>query len=164
MSPLVLPWPTASVGDRRVPAQPFRVPIEVLLVEDSPGDAELMVEALAESNLPIRVTVIENGEDALLYLRREGDRHSARRPDLLLLDLHLPRMNGREVLAEIKHDDDLHTMPVIVLTSSDSDEAIGDVYDLRANCCVRKPANLEQYALTVRKIENFWLYQVRLPQ
>jgi len=147
-----------------VPAQPFRVPIEVLLVEDSPGDAELMVEALAESDLPIRVTVIENGEDALLYLRRQGDRRPARRPDLLLLDLHLPRKNGHEVLAEIKHDDDLRTMPVVVLTSFDSDEAIRDAYDLRANCCVRKPSNLEQYALTVRKIETFWLYQVRLPQ
>jgi len=147
-----------------VPAQPFRVPIEVLLVEDSPGDAELMVEALAESNLPMRVTVIENGEDALLYLRRQGDRRPARRPDLLLLDLHLPRMNGHEVLAEIKHDDDLRTIPVIVLTSFDSDEAIRDAYDLRANCCVRKPSNLEQYALTVRKIESFWLCQVRLPQ
>jgi len=147
-----------------VPAQSSRVPIEILLVEDSPGDAELMVEALNESNLSIRVTLIDNGEDALLYLHREGIHRSAIRPDLLLLDLHLPRKNGHEVLADIKQDDDLRMIPVVIMTSFDSEEAIREAYDLHANCCVRKPANLEQYALTVKKIENFWLHQVRLPK
>jgi len=147
-----------------VPEPSSSAPIEVLLVEDSPGDAELMVEALGESALSIRVTVIDNGEDALLYLRRQGVHRSARLPDLLLLDLHLPRKNGFEVLAEIKQDSDLRLMPVVIMTSFDREESIRDAYDLHANCCVRKPSNLEQYARTVKRIEIFWLHQVRLPR
>ncbi len=146
-----------------MPDPPSRVPIEVLLVEDSPSDAELMVEALAESTLPLHVTVIDNGEDALLYLQRQEPYRSARRPDLLLLDLHLPRKNGFEVLAEIKQDAALRRMPVVIMTSFDNEESVRTVYDLHANCCVRKPSNLDQYARTVKKIETFWLHQVRLP-
>jgi len=164
MNPLALSWPIASPGDRRVPAPSSSAPLEILLVEDSPGDAELMVEALGESDLSIRVTVIDNGEDALLYLRHQGTHRTASRPDLLLLDLHLPRKNGHEVLAEIKQDRNLRAIPVVIMTSFDSEEAICKAYDLRANCCVRKPSNLEQYALTVQKIETFWLCQVRLPR
>jgi len=137
-------------------------PVEVLLVEDSPNDAELMVEALAESRLALRVTVIDDGEDALNHLRRAGSAHGTPRPDLILLDLHLPRKSGHEILQEVKKDPALRTIPVIVMTSFDGDEAIRGAYDLHANCCVRKPANLDQFTLAVRKIESFWLQQVRL--
>jgi len=162
MMPLALPRPIASPGDRRVPVPSAPVPIEILLVEDSPSDAELMVEALAESALALRVTVIEDGEGALDYLYQPGPRLTAPLPDLILLDLHLPRKNGHEVLGEIKQDRELRIIPVVIMTSFDSEEAICKAYDLRANCCVRKPSNLEQYALTVKKIETFWLQQVRL--
>jgi CheY-like chemotaxis protein len=138
------------------------VPIEILLVEDSPSDAELMVEALTESTLALRVTVIDDGEDAIDYLFHQCPLRAAPRPDLILLDLHLPRKNGYEVLGEIKEDRELRTIPVVIMTSSDSEDAICKAYELRANCCVRKPSNLAQYAAAVKKIETFWLQQVRL--
>jgi CheY-like chemotaxis protein len=159
-----LPWQTATLGDRRVPAPRHEVSLEVLLVEDSPSDAELMVEALREGALALRITVIEDGEAALEYLYRRGPHQSAPRPDLVLLDLHLPRKNGHEVLADIKQNRDLRTIPVVIMTSFDTEEAICKAYDLHANCCVRKPSNLDQYALTVKKIETFWLHHVRLPR
>jgi CheY-like chemotaxis protein len=147
-----------------MPARPTRRLVEVLLVEDSAGDAELMIEALSESTLTIRVTVVEDGEQALHYLRRHDPFPSAARPDLILLDMHLPRLNGHEVLAEIKQDDSLRSIPVVFLTAFDTEETIRTAYDLHANCCIRKPSDLEQFALAVKKIEAFWLQQVRLCQ
>jgi len=137
-------------------ARTLSIPFEILLVEDSPGDAELMVEALGESTLATRVTVIEDGEEAIQYLRRAGPH-----PDLILLDLHLPRKNGHEILAEIKQDEELRRIPVIVLTAFDSEEALLGTYELHANCCVRKPSDLDQFALAVKRIESFWLQHVR---
>jgi CheY-like chemotaxis protein len=137
-------------------------PLDVLLVEDSTGDAELMVEALAESRLAPRVTVVEDGELAVQYLRRQGRFSDAARPDLILLDLHLPRKNGHEVLADIKQDESLRLIPVVLLTAFDTDETIERAYDLLVNCCVRKPSDLDQFALAVQKIETFWLQRARL--
>jgi chemotaxis family two-component system response regulator Rcp1 len=137
-------------------------PVEILLVEDSAGDAELMVEALAESPLAPRVTVVEDGEQAVQYLRRQGKHAAATRPDLILLDLQLPRKNGHEVLADIKQDESLRLIPVILLTAFDSEEAIREAYDRHANCCVKKPSDLDQFAQVVKKIESFWLQMARL--
>jgi len=130
--------------------------VEILLVEDSPDDADLMMEALQEGDMPVRITLVEDGEEAIKYLRRQAPHQDARRPNLILLDLHLPRKNGHEVLAEIKHDTQLRLIPVVFMTSCDSDEAIDHAYDLHANCCVRKPVDLYQFDLTVKKIERFW--------
>jgi two-component system, chemotaxis family, response regulator Rcp1 len=129
--------------------------VEILLVEDSADDADLMIEALKEGRLGSRITVMDNGEDALAYLRRADS--EAPVPDLILLDLFLPRMNGYEVLAAIKQDLVLRRIPIVIMTSSDNEDAILSAYDLHANCCVCKPADQEQFALAVRKIEQFWL-------
>jgi chemotaxis family two-component system response regulator Rcp1 len=137
-------------------------PVEILLVEDSAGDAELMVEALGESQLAPRVTVVEDGEQAVQYLRRQGKHAAAPRPDLILLDLHLPRKNGHEVLADIKQDESLRLIPVILLTAFDTEEAIREAYDRHVNCCVRKPSDLDQFTLAVKRIESFWLQLARL--
>jgi len=135
--------------------------LQILLVEDSADDADLMVEALREGTLDSRIHVVEDGEQALAYLRRQGAYAAVAIPDLILLDLHLPRKNGFEVLAEVKEDSLLRRIPVVVLTSSDSEEAVLRAYDLQANCYVTKPANQEQFALVVQKIEQFWLRFVR---
>jgi len=140
-----------------MPVSPGRAPVEILLVEDSAGDADLMVEALLEGDLKVRVTIVGDGEEAMRYLHRQEDHRNATRPNLILLDLNLPLKNGHEVLAEIKQDSDLCLIPVVILTSCESDHAIEQAYDLHANCCVRKPVDLEQMALTVKKIEHFWL-------
>jgi two-component system, chemotaxis family, response regulator Rcp1 len=145
-------------------ARSSRPPVEILLVEDSPGDAELMVEALQESDLNVRVTGVEDGVEAVRYLRRQGDYRDAPRPDLILLDLHLPRMNGHEVLADIKQDETLRLIPVVLMTAFDTEEAITEAYDRHANCCVRKPSDLDQFAQTVKKIETFWLRMARRPR
>lgn len=131
--------------------------VKVLLVEDSPDDADLMVAALNEGDLTLHVTVVEDGEEAMGYLRRQGAYAASPRPDLILLDLHLPRKNGYEVLEEVKQDDELRRIPVVILTSSDNERAINRVYDLHANCCVCKPANQDEFSQAVRKIEHFWL-------
>jgi CheY-like chemotaxis protein len=136
-------------------------PVEILLVEDSPDDADLMAEALRESALAPRLTIVEDGEDAMDYLRRQGAYAAVPRPDLILLDLKLPRKNGHEVLEELKTDPDLRRIPVVVLTSFDTDQAIGGAYDLHANCCVRKPGDQEEFARAVKKIEQFWLRMAR---
>jgi CheY-like chemotaxis protein len=154
-------WPAAPSGDDRA-APPRAGSVAVLLVEDSPADAELMIEALGESSLALRVTHVEDGEEAIRYLRRQGPYAAVPRPDLVLLDLHLPKKNGREVLVEIKQDEQLRRTPVIVLTAFDSEEAVRDVYDLQANCCVKKPCDLDQFTLTIKKIETFWLQHARL--
>jgi CheY-like chemotaxis protein len=137
--------------------------VDVLLVEDSPDDADLMMEAMKDGELDLRVTLVEDGQQALEYLYRQGPYADASRPNLILLDLHLPRKNGHEVLAEIKEDATLRRIPVVILTATENEQAILQAYDLHANCCVSKPADQEQFALVVRKIEQFWLRFVRRP-
>jgi CheY-like chemotaxis protein len=135
----------------------YRPFVHILLVEDNRDEAQLMVEALNGSELAIHVHVASDGEEAMRYLRREGNHAEAAQPHMILLDLHMPRMNGFEVLAEIKEDDALRCIPVIVLTSQDSDRAVAAVYDLHANCFVSKPADLDEFARVVKRIETFWL-------
>ena len=147
-----------------MPARSPRPPVEILLVEDSPGDAELMVEALKESDLNVRVTGVEDGEEALRYLHRQGAYRDVPRPDLILLDLHMPRMNGHEVLADIKQDQSLRLIPVVLMTAFDTDEAISEAYGRQANCCVRKPSDLDEFAEAVKQIETFWLRVARRPR
>jgi chemotaxis family two-component system response regulator Rcp1 len=142
----------------------LRPPVEILLVEDSHSDAELMVEALQDSDLVVRVSGVEDGEEAMRYLRREGPYRDAPRPDLILLDLHLPRKNGHEVLADVKQDESLRLIPVVLMTAFDSDEAISEAYERYANCCVRKPSDLDEFAEAVKQIETFWLRLARRPR
>jgi len=137
--------------------------IDILLVEDNPGDVRLTRELLRESKIHNNLTVIENGEDALLFLRREAKYRKATPPDLILLDLNLPKKNGAEVLASIKNDPKLKRIPVVVLTSSKAEEDIVRSYDLHANCYVSKPVGLEQFATVVKAIDDFWLAIVKLP-
>jgi CheY-like chemotaxis protein len=136
---------------------PSSTPVHILLVEDSPDDADLMIEALKDGRLDVRISLVEDGEDTLAFLRKEGAWETSPRPDLVLLDLHLPRKNGFEVLAEMKQDPELRQIPVVILTCSDSEQAFIDACNLHANCCVSKPADQDEYALVVRKIEHFWL-------
>jgi two-component system, chemotaxis family, response regulator Rcp1 len=138
-------------------------PIDILLVEDNPGDVRLTKELLKESKIHNNLTVIDNGEDALLFLRRTDKYPNASRPDLILLDLNLPRKNGSEVLASIKNDLELRRIPVVILTSSKAEEDIAKTYDLHANCYISKPVGLEQFAAVVKSIDDFWLTIVRLP-
>ncbi|WNG23629.1 response regulator [Cystobacter fuscus] len=138
-------------------------PIEILLVEDNPGDVRLTIEALKEGKVSNRLSVARDGVEALAFLRREGPHASAPRPDLILLDLNLPRRDGREVLAEIKADARLRRIPVVVLTTSKAEEDILRTYDLHANCYINKPVDLDQFISVVRSIDDFWLSVVRLP-
>jgi chemotaxis family two-component system response regulator Rcp1 len=137
--------------------------IEILLVEDNPGDADLAAEALATCKLYNRLNCVNDGEKAMAYLRHQGPYSEARLPDLILLDLNLPRMDGREVLAEIKRDDDLKRIPVVILTTSRADEDVLRSYDLHANCYIAKPIDLSQFMHVVAAIESFWLSIVVLP-
>lgn len=137
--------------------------VEILLVEDDAGDIDLTKEALKESNLQVSLNVVRDGVEAIAYLRREGEYANATRPDLILLDLNLPRLNGREVLQEIKNDDKLKLIPVVVLTTSDAHEDIRSSYDLGANCYINKPLGLDEFIQIVRAIENFWFSIVQLP-
>ena len=137
--------------------------VEVLLVEDNPGDVRLTKEALKEGRILNHVNVVGDGVEALSYLRRQGSHAAAVRPDLILLDLNLPKKNGREVLAEIKADPDLRRIPVVVLTTSSAEEDILKTYDLHANCYITKPVDLEQFMRVVKSIEDFWVTVVRLP-
>jgi CheY-like chemotaxis protein len=139
------------------------VPIEVLLVEDDPGDVLMTREAFTDNKVRNRLTVVSDGEEALSYLRREGPYADAVRPDLILLDLNLPRRDGREVLAEIKGDEALHSIPVVVLTTSQSDEDILRSYQLHANAYVTKPVDFDQFIKVVRQIDDFFLTVVKLP-
>jgi chemotaxis family two-component system response regulator Rcp1 len=141
----------------------FGRPIEILLVEDNPGDVRLTIEALKEGKVHNRLSVAKDGVDALAFLRREGAYANAARPDLILLDLNLPRKDGREVLAEIKEDPMLRRIPVVVLTTSKAEEDILRTYDLHANCYITKPVDLEQFISGVKSIDDFWLSVVRLP-
>lgn len=136
---------------------------EFLLVEDNPGDVRLTREALRESKLANNLSVVNDGVEAMAFLRREGKYASAARPDLILLDLNLPRKGGREVLAEIKADPSLKRIPVVVITSSEAEQDILATYNLHVNCYVTKPVDLDQFIKVVRSIETFWLTIVKLP-
>lgn len=138
-------------------------PIEILLVEDNPGDARLTQEALHEGKIHNNLHHARDGVEALAFLKREGEFANAPKPDLVLLDLNLPRKDGREVLAEMKQDSRLRTIPVVVLTTSEAEKDIVQSYELHANCYITKPVGLEQFISIVREIESFWLAVVTLP-
>ena len=138
-------------------------PIEILLVEDSPADVDLTREALEDAKVRNNLHVASDGVEALAFLRREGRYADAPHPDLILLDLNLPKKDGREVLAEIKADPLLRRIPVVVLTTSEAEQDILQSYDLHANCYVTKPVDLDAFMHVVRSIEDFWLAIVRLP-
>jgi two-component system, chemotaxis family, response regulator Rcp1 len=141
----------------------FVQPIEILLVEDSPADVRLTTEALKEEKIYNNLHVATDGVEAIAFLRREGKYAKAVRPDLILLDLNLPKKDGREVLKEIKSDDDLKAIPVVVLTVSKSEEDIVKSYNLHANCYINKPVDLNQFMKVIRSIQEFWLTIVKLP-
>jgi two-component system, chemotaxis family, response regulator Rcp1 len=136
----------------------------VLLVEDSPGDVRLTQEAFREADPSIELHVASDGVEAMAFLRREGIHASAKRPDFILLDLNLPKMDGREVLGQIKEDEDLKTIPTVILTTSDAQADILTSYKLRANCYLSKPVELEEFESLVKSINDFWLTTVKLPQ
>ncbi len=138
--------------------------VEILLVEDNPGDARLTEEAFKDSRLLNSMHRVTDGVEALAYLRQEGQYATAARPDIILLDLNMPRKDGREVLAEIKEDPDLKSIPVVVLTTSDADTDVMKSYELHANCYITKPVDLEKFMNIVQRIEDFWLAIVRLPR
>ena len=140
-----------------------RTRIEVLLVEDSPGDARLTQEAFRDVNDAIRLHLVSDGVHAMEFLRREGEHINAPRPDLILLDLNLPRMDGREVLALIKKDASLKTIPTVVLTTSEREADVLISYQLQANCYLRKPAHWDAFDSIIRNINTFWLARVKVP-
>ncbi len=138
-------------------------PIQVLLVEDNPGDAELTVEILEMSKVRVDIHVAEDGADALSYMFQEPPYESALRPDLILLDLNLPKVSGQEFLASIRKDPNLCSVPVVVLTSSEAEQDIVKSYELGANCYVTKPVGLEAFQTIVQQVEQFWFAVVKLP-
>ena len=140
-----------------------RRPIDILLVEDNPGDARLTIEALKEAKVCYGLRVVEDGVQAMEFLHKEGAYGDAPTPDLILLDLNLPRMSGQEVLAEIKEDPVLLSIPVIVLTTSEAEKDVLRAYTLHANCYVVKPVNFEQFLDSIKQIKEFWLSVVKLP-
>ena len=137
--------------------------IEILLVEDNDADVRLTKEAMRESRLLNKLNVVKDGVEALAYLRKENQYSNANRPDLILLDLNLPKMDGREVLTEIKNDETLKTIPVIVLTTSEADQDIIRSYTAHANCYISKPVAFEKFAQVINSIESFWFTIVKLP-
>jgi two-component system, chemotaxis family, response regulator Rcp1 len=139
-------------------------PIEILLVEDSPSDTDLTVAALAAAKVVNCLSIVEDGVQAMQFLRRENDYAQAPRPDLILLDLNLPRKDGREVLAELKADEHLKTIPVVVLTTSQAEKDVLQAYKLQASCYVSKPVDFQRFLEVVEAIEGFWLSVVKLPQ
>ena len=140
----------------------FGHPVNILLVEDNPGDVRLTQEALKDSKMLNNLRVVEDGVEAMAYLRREREYADAARPDLILLDLNLPKKDGREVLGEIKGDPALRCIPVVILTTSTAEQDVLRAYDLHANCYVTKPVDLEQFINVVQSIEEFWLTIVTL--
>ena len=139
-------------------------PIEILLVEDDPGDVLMTREALEDSKVINNLHVVDNGEEAVAFLRQENGHGGAPRPDLVLLDLNLPRLDGREVLAQVKNDPDLRRIPVVVLTTSEAEEDVLRSYDLHANAYVTKPVDFESFAAVVRQVDDFFISVVRLPK
>jgi chemotaxis family two-component system response regulator Rcp1 len=139
-------------------------PVDILLVEDNPGDIRLTQEAMKESKLAIKLNVVMDGVEAMAYLRREGKYRLKSHPDLIILDLNLPKKDGREVLAEVKMDENLRLIPVVILTTSHNEEDIVKAYGLHANCYVTKPLDFEKFLTIVNKIEEFWLTIVKLPR
>ena len=137
--------------------------VEVLLVEDSPGDIRLTREAFRDAHLSVRLHVAQDGVDAMAFLRREGNHNQAPRPDLILLDLNLPKMDGREVLALIKKDEALKTIPTVILTTSEAEADIVNSYQLQANAYLSKPVQLDAFEGLVKSISDFWLTKVKLP-
>jgi chemotaxis family two-component system response regulator Rcp1 len=140
------------------------MPLEVLLVEDSPGDVRLTQEAFHAANIAVHLNVVTDGVEAMAFLRHEGAFADAPRPDLTLLDLNMPRMDGRQTLALIKNDATLKTIPVVILTTSDAEGDIAKSYELHANCYLRKPVQLNAFESLVRSINDFWLTKATLPQ
>lgn len=138
-------------------------PVEILLVEDNPGDVRLTIEALKDAKMKNNLNIVGDGAEAMAFLRREGKYAAAPRPDLILLDLNLPKKDGREVLAEIKGAEDLKRIPVVVLTTSQAEEDILKTYGLHANCYVTKPVDLDQFIRVIKSLESFWLTIVKLP-
>lgn len=141
----------------------FSRPIEVLLVEDDPGDVLMTQEAFADYKVANKLTVVTNGEDAIAFMRKTGKFADVPTPDLVLLDLNLPRRNGREVLREIKEDPELRSVPVVILTTSEADEDVLASYQLHANAYVRKPVDFDQFVSAVRAIDDFFITVVKLP-
>jgi CheY-like chemotaxis protein len=139
-------------------------PLEILLVEDSPGDVRLTLEAFREANRSIRLHVVSDGMEAMEFLRQEGTQLHAPRPDIILLDLNLPRLDGREVLALIKADQNLKTIPTVILTTSEAEADILQSYQLQANCYLSKPVQFDAFENLVNSINDFWLRRVKLPQ
>ena len=138
-------------------------PVEFLLAEDNPGDVRLTKEALRESKISNNLNVVPDGVEAMAFLRREGKYFEAPRPDVILLDLNLPKKDGREVLAEVKADPNLRLIPVVIITSSEAEQDVLKTYELHANCYVTKPVDLEQFIKVIQSIETFWLTIVTLP-
>ncbi len=138
-------------------------PVEILMVEDDPDDALLTMETLEDSQMSNNVTLVEDGVEAITYLRQQGNFATAAQPDLILLDLNLPKKTGHEVLAEIKNDPNLRRIPVIMLSNSAARKDVMKSYDLHANCYVQKPQNANEFIMTVRKIEDFWNTFAKLP-
>jgi two-component system, chemotaxis family, response regulator Rcp1 len=174
LSERVLPY-VARLGPPRAgdhPRRPGRAgpvgmsqpPVEILLVEDNPADVRLTVEVLRDGPVQNHLSVARDGVEALAFLRREGPYAGAARPDLILLDLNLPRKDGREVLAEVKSSPDLRTIPVIVLTTSADDRDVARSYELHANSYIIKPVDFDQFLAAMRSIEDFWLRRVSLPR
>jgi chemotaxis family two-component system response regulator Rcp1 len=138
-------------------------PVDLLLVEDNPGDVRLTKVALKDAKLKINMHVVGDGMEAMAFLHRQGKYASSPRPDLIMLDLNLPKKDGRQVLAEIKEDPDLKRIPVVIVTTSKAEEDILKTYNLHANCYVTKPLDLDQFIAVVQSIEQFWLTIVKLP-
>jgi len=139
-------------------------PIEILLAEDNPGDARLTVEGFKDAKVRNNISIVEDGKEALAFLRQEGRYANAVFPDLILLDLNMPKMDGREVLAEIKADERLRQIPVLVFTVSSAEKDILEAYDLHANAFITKPIDLDEFITVVKSLEQFWLTIVKLPQ
>jgi CheY-like chemotaxis protein len=146
-----------------MPNSHFMSPIEILLVEDSPADVRLTREALKEEKVRVNLNVVNDGVEAMQYLRKEDKYTKAVRPDLVLLDLNLPKKDGREVLKDMKNDEDLKRIPVVILTVSKAEEDVLKTYNLHANCYITKPLDLNQFSHVVKSIKDFWLTIVKLP-
>jgi chemotaxis family two-component system response regulator Rcp1 len=148
-------------GERMKPKRGYR-PVEVLLVEDNPGDVRLTLEAFKEGKIRNHMSVVSDGVEALAFLRREGPYTNARQPDLILLDLNLPKKDGRDVLAEIKGEERLKRIPVVVLTTSNAERDILETHNLHASCYITKPVDFPQFVAVVKLIEDFWFTIIKL--